>query len=222
MLVGVVERGTAKNLKNNYFKIAGKTGTAQIPDSETGYSVRSRISYQASFVGYFPADAPKYSCIVVVNAPSNDIYYGNLVAGPVFKEIANKIYATQLDIHKEVNRPEREMFANSPYSKSGNTKELTYVLNSLGLSYTIDQAEATWVSTASSGDMVSLKQRDLRKMLVPSVLDMGLKDAVYLLESSGLKVLVEGRGTVRSQSILPGAVIKNGQTIKLTMSIGNG
>lgn len=222
MLVGVVERGTARNLKNEYFKIAGKTGTAQIPDSKTGYSVKSRISYQASFVGYFPADAPKYSCIVVVNAPSNSIYYGNLVAGPVFKEIANKIYATQLDIHKEVNRPEREMFANSPYSKSGNTKELTYVLKSLGLPYTLDKAEATWVSTASTGDMVSLKQRDLKKKLVPNVLDMGLKDAVYLLESSGLKVMVEGRGTVRSQSILPGAVIKNGQTIKLTMSIANG
>ncbi len=222
MLVGVVEQGSARNLKNEYFKIAGKTGTAQIPDTETGYSVKSRISYQASFVGYFPAEAPKYSCIVVVNAPSHDIYYGNLVAGPVFEEIANKIYATQLDIHQEVNRPEREIFANAPFSKSGNATELTYVLSSLGISYKTDSLNAEWVSTISSGEAVSLIQRDLRARLVPNVMDMGLKDAVYLLESSGLNVITEGRGTVRSQSILPGAIIKKGQTIKLTMSIAQG
>ncbi|MCF8379746.1 MAG: transpeptidase family protein [Bacteroidales bacterium] len=222
MLIGVVESGSARNLKNEYFKIAGKTGTAQIPDPVTGYSVKSRISYQASFVGYFPAEAPKYSCIVVVNAPSNDIYYGNLVAGPVFKEIANKIYATQLDIHQEVNRPEREIFANAPYSKSGNADELSFVLGSLGISYTIDSKESGWVSTTSGGDVVKLKQRDYKNRLVPNVLDMGLKDAVYLLESSGLNVITEGRGTVRSQSILPGSIINKGQTIRLTMSIAQG
>ncbi len=222
MLVGVVERGTAKNLKNEYFKIAGKTGTAQIPDPETGYSVKSRISYQASFVGYFPADKPKYSCIVVVNAPSNNIYYGNLVAGPVFREIANKVYATQLDIHQEVNRPEREIIAEAPFSKSGYFIDLTYVLGELGVEQNNDSIKTEWVSTISSGETVSLKSRQMRKMLVPNVVDMGLKDAVFLLESSDLKVIVEGRGTVRSQSVLPGALINKGETIKLTMSLGQG
>ena len=222
MLVGVVERGTATNLKNEYFKIAGKTGTAQIPDKETGYAVKSRISYQASFVGYFPADAPKYSCIVVVNAPSHDIYYGNLVAGPVFREIANKVYATQLDIHQEVNRSEREIIAEAPYSKSGYYNDLSFVLNSLGIEQHNDSIKSEWVSTTSSGEAVTLKSRAIRKRLVPNVMDMGLKDAVYLLESSDLKVIVEGRGTVRTQSVLPGAVIKKGETIKLIMSLGQG
>ncbi len=94
LLEGVVENGTAKNLRNSNYKIAGKTGTAQIANEKYGYRSGERISYQASFVGYFPADDPLYSCIVVVNAPSNFVYYGNVVAGPVFKEISDKVYAT--------------------------------------------------------------------------------------------------------------------------------
>lgn len=94
LLQGVVENGTAKNLRNENYKIAGKTGTAQIANEKFGYRSGPRISYQASFVGYFPADDPLYSCIVVVNSPSNWVYYGNVVAGPVFKEIADKVYAT--------------------------------------------------------------------------------------------------------------------------------
>ena len=91
---GVVEHGTAMNLKNAEYKIAGKTGTAQIAKDKYGYRQGARISYQASFVGYFPAENPLYSCIVVVNAPSNGVYYGNLVAGSVFKEISDKVYST--------------------------------------------------------------------------------------------------------------------------------
>ena len=88
VLEGVVESGTATNLKNPRYKIAGKTGTAQIAKGRKGYKSGGRVSYQASFVGYFPAEDPKYSCIVVVNSPSNSVYYGNVVAGPIFKEIS--------------------------------------------------------------------------------------------------------------------------------------
>jgi cell division protein FtsI (penicillin-binding protein 3) len=94
MMEGVVEHGTATNLKNANYKIAGKTGTAQIAKGKAGYRQGVRMSYQASFVGYFPAGNPLYSCIVVVNAPSNGVYYGNLVAGSVFREVADKVYAT--------------------------------------------------------------------------------------------------------------------------------
>jgi len=99
MMEGVVERGTAKNLKNSNYKIAGKTGTAQIAKGREGYGSGSGVSYQASFAGYFPAENPLYSCIVVVNAPSNGVYYGNQVAGSVFKEISDKIYATNFYRH---------------------------------------------------------------------------------------------------------------------------
>ena len=105
MMEGVVEHGTATNLKNPNYKIAGKTGTAQIAMGKSGYRSGARISYQASFAGYFPAENPLYSCIVVVNAPSNGVYYGNLVAGAVFKEISDKIYATNFfsDYSEEKN-----------------------------------------------------------------------------------------------------------------------
>ncbi|MCG8309248.1 MAG: penicillin-binding protein 2, partial [Cytophagales bacterium] len=97
LLEGVVQRGTASlTLKNTVYKIAGKTGTAQIAKGSRGYN---KSDYNASFAGYFPADDPKYSCIVVVNNPTKGRIYGSSVAAPVFKEIADKVYAKQLDIH---------------------------------------------------------------------------------------------------------------------------
>jgi cell division protein FtsI (penicillin-binding protein 3) len=221
LLVGVVEEGTATNLRNKYFKIAGKTGTAQIPDSETGYRVKSRISYQASFVGYFPAEDPRYSCIVVINAPSNDIYYGNLVAGPVFREIANKVYSTQLDMHHPVNDQVRPVIAEAPYSKSGYSEELLESLKSFDVNIKNIGDNSKWVSTRTDGDTLKILPRTIQENLVPNVVDMGLKDAVYLLESAGLKVRVSGRGTVRSQSIIPGSIIRRGQSILLEMSLSD-
>ena len=99
LLEGVIQNGTGTNLSNDTYRIAGKTGTVQIANRNYGYKYDGKYSYQASFVGFFPAENPKYSCIVVVNAPSNDVYYGNLVAGPIFKEIADKVYASTLEIH---------------------------------------------------------------------------------------------------------------------------
>ncbi len=85
-----------QNLANSHYKIAGKTGTAQVSVSKEGYTKL----YQASFVGYFPADKPKYSCIVVVNAPSKQIYYGNVVAGPIFREITDRIYVREYELQE--------------------------------------------------------------------------------------------------------------------------
>ncbi|MBE0654968.1 MAG: transpeptidase family protein [Bacteroidales bacterium] len=221
LLIGVVEKGTATNLRNKYFKIAGKTGTAQIPDSETGYRVKSRISYQASFVGYFPAEDPRYSCIVVINAPSNDIYYGNLVAGPVFREIANKVYSTQLDMHHPVNDQMRPVIAEAPYSKSGYAEELLNSLKNFDVNIENIEDHSDWVSTRSAGDTIKILPRTIQENFVPNVVGMGLKDAVYLLESAGLKVRVSGRGTVRTQSITPGSNIRRGQSILLEMSLSD-
>ncbi len=99
MLEGVVERGTAKNLKNRNYKIAGKTGTAQIAKTKHGYGAKK--SYLASFVGYFPADNPQYSCIVVINLSKKEGYYGDFVPAPVFKEIADFIMKEEMN---EINR----------------------------------------------------------------------------------------------------------------------
>jgi cell division protein FtsI (penicillin-binding protein 3) len=218
MLEGVVERGTASNLRSANLKIAGKTGTNQIYNKDYGYKMGSKVSYQASFVGYFPADNPKYSCIVVVNSPSRDVYYGNRVAGPVFLEIANKIYANSLDLQvaiKEYDNPDL------PYSKNGNRVETAQTLKKLNISIS-DQASEEWVNTEKRDEHVRLDNKKMIPNLVPDVRFMGLKDAVYLLENAGLNVQVVGRGSVRSQSIMPGKRITKGDKITLTMSFTEG
>ncbi len=220
MLCGVVENGTALNLKNDEFKIAGKTGTAQIPDKKTGYSDKSRISYTASFVGYFPADDPKYSCIVVINSPSKDVYYGNLVAGPVFREISKKVYAASLDWHDPINI-HKDRLAQIPYSKSGYSHDLKTVFRNLDIPYSDNAENIDWVSTITNDNEIIITPRSITPRLVPNVSDMGLKDAVFLLENSGLRVAVNGRGTVRGQSIEPGSNFMKGQTIHLVMSISD-
>jgi cell division protein FtsI (penicillin-binding protein 3) len=215
MLEGVVENGTARNLSNENFRIAGKTGTAQIANSKYGYKVDSMISYQASFVGYFPAENPKYSCIVVVNSPSSDVYYGNLVAGPVFREISRKVYATSLDMQQELV-PEEGYLAEIPFSKNGHRAELEKVLEELDIPFSGEADE--WVRTTSRDDFIQTETLQIRENLVPNVREMGVKDAVYLLEKMGLKVIVHGRGKVLQQSIPPGTRIVKGQKIELTMS----
>ena len=99
MLEGVVLEGTAKSMHNKLYSIAGKTGTAQIAQGAAGYNVGG-VKYQSSFCGYFPADRPRYSMIIVMNNPTGGQYYAAQVAGPVFLDIANKIYSTQLDMHQ--------------------------------------------------------------------------------------------------------------------------
>jgi len=221
MLEGVVENGTANNLKNKTYKIAGKTGTAQIARRGKGYKEQGRLSYQASFVGYFPADNPQYSCIVVVNSPSNAVYYGNLVAGPVFKEIADKVYATSFDMHESVDDYELPETAESvlPYTKNSYYEELKYVLRHLDIDYNDDEISADWVITSRVDDEIKLSNRKIIKNLMPNVVGMGLKDGLFILENAGLYVDFSGRGSIVQQSIPPGAGIQRGNSVWLTMSI---
>ncbi|UCH14815.1 MAG: transpeptidase family protein [Bacteroidales bacterium] len=216
MLEGVVENGTARNLNNPYFKIAGKTGTNQIYNKKYGYKSDSIVSYQASFVGYFPADNPEYSCIVVVNSPSKNVYYGHQVAGPVFLEIAKRIYAS--NIKREPAKSSNKIITDLPYSKNGNKKELKMVFSSLNIDVRDKNKDNQWVTTTKKEDHIELNKRRIVPNLVPNVIAMGAKDAVYLLENAGLKVVLKGRGSVKSQSIPPGTLIRKGQEIILEMS----
>jgi len=223
MLEGVVERGTAKNIKNNNYKIAGKTGTAQIANKETGYSDKSRISYQASFVGYFPADNPKYSCIVVVNAPSRNVYYGNLVAGPVFKEIADKVYATNFEMHESLNLITNETTSEVkiPYTKNSYKDELKFALTDLGINVNDEDVISDWVLTTKLDSCVKLSNRNIAENLMPNVKGMGVKDAVFILENLGLSVELNGRGTILNQSVASGSRISKGDLVVLEMSLIN-
>jgi len=211
LLEGVVKNGTAKNLDNDTYSIAGKTGTAQIANDKYGYKYGGKVSYQASFVGYFPADKPVYSCIVVINAPSNSVYYGNLVAGPVFKEIADKVYATRF--YSEPLKPDG---SNTPAVKNGYSDNAEYLLAELGISHQCT-VEKYWVRSYSDEDTVKLKELELIGNLVPSVTGMGLRDALFLLENSGLRVVAEGRGRVIKQSLRPGIRISPGATINIEL-----
>lgn len=218
LLTGVVEKGTAQNLKTLHFKIAGKTGTAQMYSQITGYREKS---YQASFVGYFPADNPKYSCIVVVYSPKNYVYHGAYVAGPVFYEIANTLYATDLDLHDPLNTRSSTALE-IPFSKNGYQHEISTVLDMLDIRKLCEESGTEWVSTVRTDEYISLESKEIIDNLVPNVVSMGLKDALYLLENMGLHVEVEGRGSIRSQSIPPGTRVKRGETIKLEMSFTKG
>ncbi len=217
LLEGVVSSGTASNLRNLNYPIAGKTGTAQIANEKYGYKIDQKVSYQASFCGYFPADNPKYSCIVVVNSPNNDVYYGNLVAGPVFKEIGDKVFATSPYLHREVEN--LEYLTDIPFSKSGYVHDLLNTLETLNIPYEKNDYNTEWVVTRSSEQNVICKGINYQPNLVPNVLGMGAKDAVYIMENAGLHVELIGRGTVVNQSVSPGENIKKNQRIILEMSI---
>lgn len=223
LLEGVVEDGTAKNLRNDNYRIAGKTGTAQVAKGAGGYGTKGYkgdeggVSYQASFVGYFPADEPLYSCIVVVNSPSNNVYYGNVLAGSVFKSISDRLYAASYKISDDYKEPEPLLTDNMPFTKAGNLKELKRVLSKLDLDYD-DESNLDWVGVKVQKDEIEIVDRNTGKGLVPNVKGYGARDAVALLESLGLRVYVTGAGKVASQSKSPGARVRKGDTIVLHMS----
>ena len=215
MMEGVVEHGTAVNLKDADYMIAGKTGTAQIAKDKFGYRTGSRISYQASFCGYFPAGNPIYSCIVVVNAPSNSVYYGNLVAGPVFKEISDKVYSTRF-FKEYITEKKDDKPVPAPDAGNGFRDDINSVFSDLGIRYkrTVDD---DWVATRESGDTIRLAGVKQQQGLIPDVRGMTLRDAMYLLENSGLRVTFNGKGRVRKQSPEHGARIYEGSVVSLDL-----
>jgi cell division protein FtsI (penicillin-binding protein 3) len=218
MLEGVVEEGTARNLKNSLYKIAGKTGTAQIANNKYGYKYRSKVSHQASFVGYFPADNPKYTCIVVVNAPSQNVYYGNLVAGPIFKEVADKVYANSIEIHDELKNKKGLANSKIPYAKDGSYADLNKVYSTFSIATNSGAAIGDWVKTETGEKSVKLYNKRIAPIYVPDVTGMGIKDAIYILENRGIRVHFLGDGVVKKQSLNPGEKIIKGSKIILELT----
>lgn len=217
LLEAVVQEGTATNLKNSNYAIAGKTGTARVAKSSAGYG--TKITYQASFAGYFPADNPKYSCIVVVNAPNRSVYYASHVAGPIFAEIADKVYATSINIHDELESSDKfTSLTKIPVSKSGMQKDLNNVFEELHVKVESSNLDNKWVITQTGKEKVEMGRRNIVENMVPNVKGMSAQDAVYILENAGLKVQLRGSGMIKSQSLIPGANIQRGQEITLELS----
>jgi len=216
LLEGVVEHGTASKLKTSLYRFAGKTGTAQI-----GYqrlSDKTAIKgYQASFVGYFPAEEPIYSCIVVVNRPQQNGFYGADVAGPVFREIADKSFANDIELHVSFNENTEQKTRKSPHLSVGERKDMGYLLKHFDLKF-YGGTTSEWASLrVDDGDSLKVLTRKMVKNEVPNVVGLGLKDAVFALESRGLKVQVVGVGKVREQSIKSGIRAK-GQTVRIELN----
>lgn len=211
LLEGVVENGTAKNIRGTHYRIAGKTGTAQI--LQDGRYTRR---YLTSFVGYFPAHEPKYSAIVLIKNPRGWEQYGSSVAAPVFKEIADNIYARDIALHKPMDTKKFSVADALPVIRGGNQQELTMLCNELGI-MNHSQTEEEWVKSSKNGNAVSWKKAINGKDVVPDVTGMSFRDAIYLLERSGLRVFYEGKGRVQHQSLAPGARIRKGDGVYLRL-----
>lgn len=210
-LKGVMTRGTGKSINSANFSIAGKTGTAYILDNNTTAADKK---YQASFVGYFPAEDPIYSCIVVVSAPSNDIY-GAVVSGSVFNAIANKVYASALKYHDPVNvgrKKSKEM----PISADGYSYDLAKVYGLLGVPYAQSE-KSSWVFTKAQEMKVVLEKRFVGKNTVPNVEGMTARDAVYLIERAGMRAKISGFGKVSKQSLQAGGPAVRGKQMEITL-----
>jgi len=209
LLEGVVENGTADNIKYSNYKIAGKTGTAKkVLDG------RYVNRYYTSFAGFFPSEDPKYSCIVVIDNPKKYRIYGSDVAAPVFKEIADKIFISDDKYFTEIK--EDEIKFSFPQIRSGYRKDLIYLSNNMALSnHSVDESE--WVKTKLVDNSIYWEKINSNERYIPNVVGMTLKDAIYLLESRGLKVSFKGKGRVKYQNISPGKLLKNFDTINIKL-----
>jgi len=216
LLKQVVENGTAKSEKSDLYTFAGKTGTAQINYKKLK-NTRSVGGYQSSFAGYFPAENPKYSIIVVMSNPKGE-YYGSRVALPIFKEITDNIFATKAIVHEAVNMKPKPQLAkrNLPDRNVGKKDELQKVLAGLKLPYETQTDSMFAAIIATNTDSLKIRRRSIKKRTVPNVEGMGLRDALFLLENRGLRVQVKGHGKVQLQSIKPGTKAR-GQNIKITL-----
>ena len=212
MLKGVCIRGTGKSLQNPYYTIAGKTGTAVIANEDKGYTSEGGKRYQASFCGYFPADNPRYSCIVVIVGPKG-AFYGGSVAGPVFRSIADKVYAAYLEPAKDSIPPYNEV----PQVKPGLKEDVMMFSRELGFKTQVQNLNSDHVAVNADSMTVFVNGVSDTPGILPDVVGMGASDAVYLLEEKGLKVESNGFGRVYRQSPTPGSPVVKGDIVSLDL-----
>ncbi|MCD8171891.1 MAG: transpeptidase family protein [Alistipes sp.] len=236
-LEAVVDEGTGRVLKNPYYEVAAKTGTAQIVMESGGYTdSRGGRNYLATMVGYFPADNPKYSCIVAIKTyygrGNYNTYYGASLAGPVFRAIADRVYASNTAWHDPVDRSGEKTLPGPESIKNGLTQGLRLISNKLTLSFRIARGDDGWLyvqtpavtaAAEAGGEEAEAAPPYLTVAndsdTIPSVKGMGLREAMYLLESKGLRVTYSGKGRVTGQSVAEGTRAVRGQTVHLTLAI---
>ena len=221
ILEHVVSQGLGKKAGSPSFKVAGKTGTAQMSKGAAGYK-SGTTNYLLSFAGFFPADAPRYSCIVCIQKSGLPASGGGM-SGDLFHNIAEGIMAQDLKLDVKDAKDSASILV--PTVKSGNILAADYVLSKLGIktqanwSGPVDIGTPIWGKAERNGNgCISLtSKKGLGKEYMPDVIGMGARDAVYLIESKGVKCQLTGRGTVVKQSLEPGHFIKKGETCLLTL-----
>lgn len=210
------EGGTGYTLfKGSPYKVAGKTGTALMANGSRGYADHI---YQSSFAGYFPSDRPLYSCIVVIrNKPFAKKYYGAAVAGPVFKEIADKLYSLQNQTYETAFNGTAVADSNA-YLYSGSLDDFRDIMNTMQWKFMDSAAAAEWGSLYALKGSKVMRSMAVADKRMPDVRGMGLKDALFLLESVQVKVSAKGRGRVKEQSIAPGSPLQQKQEVVLALN----
>ncbi|MDX1476067.1 MAG: penicillin-binding protein [Saprospiraceae bacterium] len=211
LLAGVVLRGTAKAHRSEYVSFAGKTGTAVI---EYFKNSSDRKKYQGSFAGYFPADDPQYSCLVMIYNPRGSEYYGSDVALPAFVEIAEGVMALsprKSSIDGSRNKPD----SNLPPVKFAYKTDIQEIGNALDVRFD-EIADSEWVALENP-QRNALTARNMEDMRLPDLRGMGLRDAVFLLENAGLEVSTSGAGRVIRQSVRAGTQVSKGTRVQLVL-----
>lgn len=219
ILEHVVSQGLGRKAGSKSFKVAGKTGTAQVADQYGSYH-SGTTRYWLSFAGYFPADAPRYTCIVCLKKSGLPASGGGM-SGVVFHHISEGVMAQNLKRSVDDARDTASVII--PDVKGGDMVAAHYVLNQLGVetnntwngSYT--EGNPIWGKATRETNKVVLSQAKGSKNIVPDVIGMGARDAVYLLESIGVKTKLRGRGKVRSQSVYAGTAVKQGMVCELVL-----
>ena len=219
ILEHVVSQGLGKKAGSKSFKVAGKTGTAQVADQYGGYH-SGTTRYWLSFAGYFPADNPRYSCIVCLKKSGLPASGGGM-SGVVFHHIAEGVMAQNLKLSVEDARDTTSRFI--PDVKNGNVMAADYVLGHLGVKTNVNwdgsyaNGNPVWGTAVPQAKNVQLTQISTQRNIIPDLTGMGARDAVYLLESRGVKAIIKGRGKVKSQSIYSGTSIKQGMVCELVL-----
>jgi cell division protein FtsI (penicillin-binding protein 3) len=197
MLSGVVEnkKGTAHSLQNDQYQIAGKTGTAQmIIDGRY-----RKGTYNVSFAGYFPANNPQYTCIVMVSHPrggNSDNLYAGSVAAPVFKNIADRVMGYDVKMHPPIKNVPNRLNAMANQFKAGHSDDLRLIADNINLDS--KPKLAGWVEAKDKGDKIKWTTKNADPNKLPNMLGMSLRDALYLLENNGFSVAYRGHGKVIS------------------------
>ena len=221
LLEGVITNGTGMNLRTDRFSFAGKTGTAQNNYNKLETENGTKQGYQASFVGYFPADNPKYACIVTISNPKQNGFYGAAVAGPVFREIADKAFTNKADLHASINKKQKPslLTAQMPAFDAGDAKDFYYLLDYLDIKHFNKKktGKSNWTVLQAKNDSLNVVDRMVSETLLPNVTGMRLRDALFLLENRGVKVEANGVGVVRRQSVAPGTKLAKGMYVALAL-----